>query len=306
MNKITVVGSFVMDVIGTMDEFPLEGQTIIGKKLFILPGGKGANQAVAAARLGGDITMIGMLGDDPYGNKFKELFLNENIDISNVLTSNDEPTAVGLIQINNKGENKIVVIPGANYEFSIENLEEIKEVLKESKIIITQLELKHKVTFRLIELCNELNVPLILNPAPAIHIENKYLKKITYITPNETELEILTGVEVNSLEDAKLAIQKLIDLGVKNVVATLGSKGAVIGNSEGFNYIEGYKVKVVDTIGAGDSFNGALAYGIVNGHSLVEAVKYANGVGALTVTNQGAIPSLPSKKQVDKFLEDNN
>lgn len=302
MNKITVVGSFVMDVIGTMDEFPLEGQTIIGKKIFTLPGGKGANQAVAAARLGGELTMVGMLGDDPYGDRFKELFLKENIDISNVLTSNDEPTAVGLIQTNNKGENKIVVIPGANYEFSIDNLENVKDVLKDSKIVVTQLELKHEVTFRLIDLCYELDVPLILNPAPAIPIEDKYLKKLAYITPNETELEILTGIEVKTLDNAKLAIQKLLDLGVKNVVATLGSKGALIGNSEGFNYIEGYKVKVVDTIGAGDSFNGALAYGIVKGHSIVDSVRYGNAVGALTVTNQGAIPSLPLKEEVDKFI----
>ncbi len=308
MNKITVVGSFVMDVIGTMDDFPLEGQTIIGKKMFTLPGGKGANQAVAAARLGGNVTMIGMVGNDPYGDRFKRLFSEENIDISNVLTSYDEPTAVGLIQTNNKGENKIVVIPGANYDFKISDLEKVKDILKESKIVIAQLELKQEVTFRLIDLCYELNVPIILNPAPAIPIEDKYLKKLTYLTPNETELEILTGLKVNNLENAKEAIQKLLDLGVETVVATLGSKGAIIGDSEGFHHIEGYKVKVVDTIGAGDSFNGALAYGIVSGHSIVDSVRYANGVGALTVGNQGAIPSLPLKEEVDKFIleYDNN
>lgn len=139
MRTITVVGSFVMDMIGTVDKFPLEGETVIGKTLKTFPGGKGANQAVAAARLGGKVNMIGMVGKDDFGNTFKSLFKDENIDITHVLTSETEPTAVGLIQINGLGENKIVVIPGANYEYSIEDLEEVREVLKNSNLVITQL-----------------------------------------------------------------------------------------------------------------------------------------------------------------------
>lgn len=302
MRTITVVGSFVMDMIGTVDKFPLEGETVIGKTLKTFPGGKGANQAVAAARLGGKVNMIGMVGKDDFGNTFKSLFKDENIDITHVLTSETEPTAVGLIQINGLGENKIVVIPGANYEYSIEDLEEVREVLKNSNLVITQLELKHEVTFKLIRICHELNVPLILNPAPAIEIPKEYLEKITYLTPNETELEILTGIRVHSMESVKEATRKLLDLGVKNVIGTLGSKGAIIGNNNGFQHIEGYKVDVVDTVGAGDSFNGALAYCIVEGYSLPEAVKYANAVGALAVTKHGAIPSLPRKEEVEELI----
>lgn len=299
---ITVVGSFVMDLIGTVDEFPLEGQTVIGKTLNTYPGGKGANQAVAAARLGGNVKMIGMVGNDNFGETFKNLFKEENINIMNVLTSETEPTAVGLIQINNVGENKIVVIPGANYKYSIGDLENIKEEIKNSKLVITQLELKHEVTFRLIDICYELNVPIILNPAPAIEINEERLKKITYLTPNETELEILSSVKISNMKDVEQAINKLLKVGVKNVIATLGSKGAIIGNSDGLQYVEGYKVEVVDTVGAGDSFNGALAYCIVKGNNLYDAVKYANAVGALTVTRNGAIPSLPSKEEVESFI----
>lgn len=305
MGKITVVGSFVMDLIGLVDTFPKEGETVIGKTLKTLPGGKGANQAVSAARLGGDVTMIGKLGNDGYGQSFRDLFSNEGIDISGVLTSETEPTALGLIQIDKNGENKIVVIPGANYDFNLDELEKKIKVLRDSKIVVTQLELKHEVTFKLIDICYDLNIPLILNPAPGIEIENKYLKKITYLTPNETELEILSGVKVIDIESAKEAIIVLLNIGVKNVIATLGSKGALIGNKEGFKHIKAYKVVVLDTIGAGDSFNGALAYCIVKGMDLEDAVKYANAVGALTVTGNGAIPSLPRKDVVDKFIKDN-
>lgn len=306
MSVITVVGSFVMDMIGTVDEFPSEGQTVIGKTLNTYPGGKGANQAVAAARLGGKVKMIGMLGSDAFGETFKKLFNEENIDISNVLTSDEVSTAVGLIQINKAGENKIVVIPGANYKYSISDLEKVKDQLRSSSLVIAQLELRHEVVFKLIDICHELGLPLILNPAPAVEIAKEYLEKVTYLTPNESELEILSGIKINDMDDVKEAINRLLDIGVKNVIATLGSKGAIIGNSQGFIHVEGYKVDVVDTVGAGDSFNGALAYCIVNGYSLEEAVKYANAVGALAVTKNGAIPSLPRKVEVDSFIENNN
>lgn len=303
MSKITVVGSFVMDLIGTMENFPLEGQTIIGKTFKTLPGGKGANQAVSAKRLGGNVEMIGMVGKDPFGDTFKKVFAEESIAADNILTSEKSPTAVGLIQINSMGENKIVVIPGANYEYTIEDIHNVRETIRNSDLVVTQLELRHEVVYALIDLCYLLKVPIVLNPAPAVPIDASYLKKITYLTPNETELEILSGMKIQNLENAKSAIQKLLDIGVKNVIATLGSKGAIIGNGSGFEYIPGYAVNVVDTVAAGDAFNGALAYGIAEGVSLRDAVKYANAAGALTVTKPGAIPSLPTKREVDKFIK---
>lgn len=303
MSKITVVGSFVMDLIGTMENFPSEGQTIIGKTFKTLPGGKGANQAVSASRLGANVEMIGMVGKDSFGDIFKKVFTEENIITEHILTSENSPTAVGLIQINNLGENKIVVIPGANYEYTTEDLNKVRETIQNSDLVVAQLELRHEVVYALIDLCYELKVPIVLNPAPAVPIDASYLKKVTYLTPNETELEILSGMKIQTLDDAKSAIQKLLSIGVKNVIATLGSKGAIIGNGLGFKYVPGYTVNVVDTVAAGDAFNGALSYGIVEGISLDDAVRYANAVGALTVTKPGAIPSLPTKEEVDKFIK---
>ncbi len=232
----------------------------------------------------------------------EHFFEEENIDISNVLSHSSLPTAVGLIQINKHAENKIVVIPGANYGYTVDELNEASKYFLDADLVITQLELEHDVTFELIEICAVNDVPIILNPAPAIAIPSGILKKVTYLTPNETELEILTGIKVTNIEDAKKAISELLNIGEKHVIATLGIKGALIGDTEGFVHVEGYEVAAVDTVAAGDSFNGPLAVGIVSGQSLPEAVKYANAVGTLTVTKKGAIPYLPSKEDVEAFL----
>ena len=303
MKQIAVVGSFVMDLIARVDVFPLDGQTIIGGTFVSLPGGKGANQAVAASRLGGNVQMFGRVGSDGYGETFINVFKNEHIDVSAVKKLEELPTAVGLIQIDNRAENRIVVIPGANYGYTESDLLADADSILKSDLVVTQLELKHEVTYKLIELCFEKGVPIILNPAPAIKIPDEILKKVTYLTPNETELEILTDCKIQTIEDAKNAITKLLNLGIKQVIATLGKNGALIGNGDGFTHISGYIVEAIDTVAAGDSFNGALAVGIVAGKTMSEIVDYANAVGALTVTKQGAIPSLPTKEEVATFVK---
>ena len=301
--KIAVVGSFVMDLIATVDDFPKAGQTIIGNVMQTFPGGKGANQAVAAARLGASVQMFGKLGNDANGYAFMDLFRKEKIDVTHVQMHETLPTAMGLIQINAQAENKIVVIPGANYGYTIEDLLSDSEHFLKADLVVAQLELKHEVVFKLVELCAENKVPLVLNPAPAINLSEAIMSKVTYLTPNETELEILTGISVVSIEDAKKAMEKLINIGVKGVIATLGKNGALIGNLDGFTHVPGYKVDAVDTVAAGDSFNGALAFGIVEGQSLESTVRFANAVGALTVTKQGAIPSLPDFDEVVEFIK---
>lgn len=301
--KIAVVGSFVMDLIASVDEFPKAGQTIIGNSMQTFPGGKGANQAVAAARLGAEVQMFGKVGNDANGTAFMDLFSKEKIDVAHVQKHSELPTAMGLIQINAQAENKIVVIPGANYGYTLEDLARDSDHFLKADLVVAQLELKHDVVYRLIELCDENQVPIVLNPAPAVPLSDLILSKVTYLTPNETELEILTGISVTSIEDAKIAIGKLLSIGVKVVVATLGKNGALIGNDAGFTHIPGYKVDAVDTVAAGDSFNGALAYGIVQGQSLEATVRFANAVGALTVTKQGAIPSLPTYDDVTHFTK---
>ena len=302
MAKITVIGSFVMDMVARLEEFPKAGQTVLGKSLGIYPGGKGANQAVAARRLGGDVEMIGCVGKDGNGKTFLDLLRREGIETSHIKESEEVPTAIAQIQIDQAGENKIVVIPSANHAFTKEDLYAVKEVLSKTKLVVMQLELEYEVSLEILRVCKELEVPVILNPAPAVKLPKEILGLATYVTPNETELEILTGQKTETEEELYSAAEALLDMGVKTVVATLGKRGAMIATAERKQIIEGYRVKAVDTVAAGDSFNGALAKCIADGKDLAEAVRYANAVGALAVTKQGAIPSLPTAEEVDEFL----
>ncbi len=302
MSQITVVGSFSMDMTVTMEEFPQPGQTLIGKKLIKSPGGKGANQCIACARLGGDVEMIGMLGNDENAAVIRDLFLQEGIVIDHVLTTEKEPTTIALIEVNQAGQNKIIVVPAANFCYTVQDLLKIKPVLAKTRLVVAQLEMAMEVVEKLAELCEELQVPLILNPAPAVPLSKELLRRVTILTPNETELAILAEAPTENLEQIKAAAQKLIDQGVQNVVATLGDKGALLANREEVTIIPGYPVKAVDTVAAGDSFNGALAKALVDGKTIKEAISLANAVGALTVTRTGAIPSLPTLHEVEAFL----
>lgn len=302
MSKITVVGSFVTDMVATMLRFPQAGETVIGERLRVYLGGKGANQCVAARRLGAQVSMVGMLGDDGNGKNFRKLFEEEGIDTEYVFTTQDEPTAVAQVQIDQSSNNRICVIPGANYCFTPEHLERAKSAIVGSDIVIAQLELKMEVTDALAKLCAELGVPLMLNPAPAAPLSEEVLKNVTYLTPNESELSVLTGLPTDTDEQVISACEALLKKGVKTVVATLGSRGAYFATADGGRFVESFKVKPVDTVAAGDSFNAALAVAITEGKSLYESLRFANAMGALTVQVKGAIPSLHSREEVEEFL----
>lgn len=303
MSRITVVGSFSMDLTVTMSQFPKEGQTIIGKKMLKNPGGKGANQCIAAARLGGDVEMIGMVGNDENGRIIKDLFTLEGVNIDHVLTTDKEPTTIALIEIDDTAQNKIVVVPAANFVYSVEDLHAVKDVIANTEMVVAQLEMRLDVMEELAELCRQYNVPMILNPAPAVPLSDELLSKVTYLTPNETELSVITNHPVSTLDEIKEAAQMLLDRGVKHVVATLGDKGALMADASGMEVVPGYSVKATDTVAAGDSFNGALAKALVDGKTLKEAIALANAVGAITVTRHGAIPSLPTKEEVETFIQ---
>ncbi len=299
--KITVIGSFVMDMVARVREFPKEGQTISGKSLGIFPGGKGINQCVAAARLGAETEMIGMLGRDANGDVFREILKEEKIR-SECVFSCDAPTAVGQIQIDDAGENKIVVIPSANYEFGEREIERAEKIIAKSGLVLLQLELRTDIVYKLIDVCAQYKVPVILNPAPAIPLRREVFPKISYITPNETELQILTGMPTGTEKEIFSAADRLLEWGVKYVVATLGKRGALLAGREEKRIIPGFLVEPVDTVAAGDSFNGALARCLALNMPLADAIKFANAVGALTVTKPGAIPSLPRLDEVERFL----
>lgn len=290
-----------MDNVAKMQKFPETGETILGESLELFPGGKGVNQCVSVARLGGDVEMIGMLGKDGNGDVFRQILKDENIK-SEYVFSCDKPTAVAQVQINADGQNRICVIPSANYEFGFDELEKIDERLKTTKLLILQLEMRLDVTKEIIRRAHSYGVKILLNPAPAVKLEKEILGIVDYLTPNETELSILTGMSTDTDEEVLQASKRLLSYGVKTVVATLGGRGALVATEDSIEFIKGYKVKAVDTVAAGDSFNGAFAVALTEGKPLNEAVKFANAMGALTVTKRGAIPSLHTRKEIEEFL----
>ncbi|KKI90167.1 ribokinase [Bacillus sp. SA1-12] len=295
-----------MDFVIHTPRAPKNGETIIGSSFSRFPGGKGANQAVAAARLGGYVTMIGKLGLDQFGEEFIDTLKKEKINTQFILQDEQYATGVGFVTLEKNGDNRIVVVPGANMNYKIDDLNNIENLIKEAKILLVQLEMDLDMIQKAVSYAAENQVPVILNPAPAPiqRLDSNLLKHVTYLTPNETELEILTGIKVISNEDAEAGARLLIGKGVKNVVVTLADKGSLLVNQSGTKYIPGFPVNPVDSVAAGDAFNGALAVGSMNGKSLIEVIQFANAVGALTVTKKGAIPSLPSIKEVENFIKD--
>lgn len=299
---ITVIGSFVMDMVARMETFPQAGQTLLGQSIQFFPGGKGANQCVAAARLGGKTRMAGMLGRDANADVFRSILAGDGID-SQCVFSCDKPTAVAQVQINAAGQNRIVVIPSANYEFGEAELSKIDHILRDSEIVVLQLELRLDITLVIIRRCHKYGVPILLNPAPAVPLPQDILAMVDYLTPNETELAILSGMPTDTLEQQKKAAHQLNEMGVRTCIATIGEKGALISTMDCQQVIPAYCVRAVDTVAAGDSFNGALAVALTEGKQLDTAVRFANAMAALTVQAHGAIPSLHTRSQVEEFIQ---
>lgn len=300
--KILVIGSFMMDMVVRTPRAPEDGETIIGYSFSRHPGGKGANQAVSAARLGGDVTMVGKVGEDKFGDEFLDVLTREKINTRNILRDPDHPTGVGMITVEDNGNNRIIVVPGANLMYTAVELEQIKDRISQADIILVQLEMDTLLIEEAVSLAVDCGIPVILNPAPARELSDELLSKTTYLVPNETEVEILTGIKVESTEEAELAAKMLWNKGVGHVVITLGEKGSLVTDQSGTHHIPGFPVKPVDTVGAGDAFNGALAIGITQGKPLKEVVTFANAVGALAITNRGGIPSMPHLTKVHAFL----
>lgn len=303
--KIAVFGAFVVDNVATMEKYPSAGETVIGKNLKLYLGGKGANQCVSVARLGGDVAMIGMVGDDENGHKFIELFNKEKIDTKYIFLTKKEPTGCAQIQINKDGQNRICVIPSANHCFADKEFAKAKKIIDANDIIVFQLEMEYSINEKMMEYAKSCGKIVILNPAPAIKLSSKLLKGIDYLVPNETELALISGCDTDDVDQVKVACEKLNKKGVKNIITTLGSRGAYLYNKETSVLVESYKVKAIDTVAAGDSFIGAFAYGLATGHDNVESIKFANAMGALTVQVKGAIPSLHKLREVKKFIKEN-
>ena len=295
---ILIVGSSNTDMVINAGHLPVPGETIIGKSFFMNPGGKGANQAVAAARLGGHVTFICKTGNDIFGKQSIDIFENEGIDISYLVSDSDNPSGVALITVDDNGENCIVVASGANGTLSADDIRESQNVIENASIVLMQLEIPVPTVHYIAETAASKNVKVILNPAPACQLPDELLRHISIITPNEKEAEMLTGIPVNNTDSAADAAKRLHAKGINTVIITLGSKGALVSENNTIELIPAPHVKAVDTTAAGDIFNGSLAVALSEGQPLRDAVAFACSAASISVTRKGAQASAPYRKEL--------
>lgn len=291
--KILVIGSANMDMVIKADHFPVPGETLMGGEFSLIPGGKGANQAVAAARLGGEVSFLAQLGDDVFGEQNLINFQKEGINTSLIKRNPEKPSGVALITVDKSGENTIIVAPGANAALSVEDIHGAREFFEAADMVLVQLEIPLSVVFEACKMAFDLGKKIILNPAPASELQPEIFPLLYLITPNETETELLTGIRVVDENTAQKACESILKKGVQNVIITMGSAGAYLFSQEFKGIIPTKKVAVLDTTAAGDTFNGALAVDLVKGGSMMEAVGFALKAATLSVTKMGAQSSIP-------------
>lgn len=291
--KILVIGSTNTDMVIKTSKLPAPGETILGGDFFMNPGGKGANQAVAAARLGGKVAFVCKTGNDIFGKQARQLFKDEGIDTSFVFTDNELPSGVALITVDEGAENCIVVAPGANAALGRDDIENASEAIRNAAIVLMQLETPLTTVEYAALLAHEAGVRVILNPAPAQVLPDSLLSRLFAITPNETEATLLTGIRVTDEQTALQAAKVLKNKGVQIVIVTLGAAGAFVLSDSISARIPAPRVIATDTTAAGDTFNGALAVGMAEGMDLQKAVEFANKAASITVTRMGAQSAIP-------------
>lgn len=281
-----------MDIVVQTDNFPIQGETVLGQLFTTVPGGKGANQAVAAARLGSKVQMVASVGTDSFGKELVENLESNAVNTNGVILSDGTATGIANILLS-EGDNRIIVVPGANHALTLEHIEKMKETIRQSKFVMMQLEIPIPVIEYSLKLCSELNIPVLLNPAPAGGFQKEFMDHIAYLTPNETECEVIFGLDVEAV----------LEKYPNKLIVTLGSEGARYFDGEKHVIVEGFKTEVVDTTGAGDTFNGALAHALAQGLDLESAVQYANAAASLSVEKFGAQGGMPAHDDVKKRLE---
>lgn len=299
--KIIVVGSSNTDMIVKTERIPKPGETIIGGAFSMAAGGKGANQAVAAARAGGQVTFIARVGADLFGEQAIKGFVADHIDVNHVLQDKRSPSGVALIFVDRKGENSIAVASGANAQLAPADVRRAKAEIAAADVLLMQLETPLATIQAAAEIAARHQVMTILNPAPAQPLPDELLAKLTLLTPNEHEAELLTGVAVRHPQEAAVAAAALQARGVAIVIITLGARGAYVKSAEFSGMVPGFKVDAVDTTAAGDVFNGALAVALAEKRPLAEAVRFANAAAALSVTRLGAQPSAPQRRAIQRL-----
>ena len=297
--KIVVIGSSNTDMVIKAERLPVPGETVIGNSFMMNPGGKGANQAVAAARIGGDVTLIAKTGNDIFGQQAIQQYNAEGIRTDYIFSDPENPSGVALIAVDANGENSILVASGANGTLSVEDIEIAKNEIETAGLLLMQLEIPMETVEYAAGIAFNKGIRVILNPAPAQFLSNQLLQRLYIITPNKTEAERLTGIKVNDWESAQLAADYLSEKGVNIVIITLGAAGALIKEGGRYHRIASEKVKAVDTTAAGDTFNGTLCVGLSEGQNIVDAVKMACKASAIAVTRLGAQSSIPYRKELE-------
>ncbi|HSP48056.1 MAG TPA: ribokinase [Clostridiaceae bacterium] len=301
--KILVVGSLNMDMVVDVQHIPVVGETIMGRNLNYIPGGKGANQAFSAGKLGGDVAMLGAVGEDEAGDKLILSLASAGVDTSRIRRAKELPTGTAIITVNDKGNNSIVVIGSANESCTVEYIRENEDLLEASDYIMLQMEIPLETIHYVISRAHDLGKTVILNPAPApAEIAGEILMKIDFLTPNETELQILTGEHADTLQGIEAGAAKLLRQGVRNVLVTLGERGAGHLEDNRLSVVPTRKVDAVDTTAAGDCFNGAFVVALAEGKTLEQAVAFAIAASSIAVTRKGAQTSIPEREEVEARL----
>lgn len=306
MGKVTVFGSFVVDLMGRTPHLPVPGETVKGSMFKMGPGGKGFNQGVAAHKAGADVTMVTKLGKDSFANVALDAMKELNMKQDHVFVTEEAETGCALILVDeNTSQNEIVVLLGACNTITDEEVDSLTDVLKDSEYLLTQLETNVSAANRVIDIAYRNNTKVILNTAPVQPVDDETLKKVYLITPNEVEAEILTGIPVDSKENADRAADWFFEKGVENVLITLGGRGVYIATKEKREIIPAYHVEAIDTTGAGDAFNGGLVAALAEGKDLWEAAGFANALAAVAVQRLGTTPAMPTREEIEQFIKEN-
>jgi ribokinase len=300
---VLIVGSLNIDIVTYLEKMPEPGETVVGDRIESFPGGKGLNQAVAAARAGGEVIMVGVLGNDSNSNMLKQVMLTEKIN-SDYVRQVVGACGTAIIEVDKSGWNRIIVIAGANSELKANDLKpEILTKITKQQVLLSQLESPISELFSIFQAAKNSNFFTILNPAPARKLEKKFIQLIDLLVPNQFEAEFLTGIKVTDTDSAFSAGKELISQGVKSVLITMGEGGSVLITKDGSELFESFKVNAIDTTAAGDAFCGAIAVALSEEFDLKTAIRFASAAGALSVQIEGATTSMPSRHEIEKLME---
>ncbi len=301
--KITVIGSYNTDLTVTTPHLPANGESVLGTSLEYNPGGKGSNQAVAAHKAGADVTLLAKLGRDSMSKTGLDLYGKIGLDTSHIVFDEKNNTGAALIEVDGQsGENRIIVIPGSNMNITKEDVGSVAECIKDSDILLIQLEINADAIREAVRIAKENGTSVVLNPAPYSDLAKELIKDVDFITPNETEASFITGINVNGAKDAPAAAGKMLEMGAKNVIITLGSQGSYYKGEYGEIILPTRKVRRVDTTGAGDAYNGAFCCALSEGKSVYDAMRFADAFASISVTRKGAASSMPTREEAETFM----